>query len=32
MAVYTDASLGNINEGTGSTGAYFVWLMDSTGK
>ena len=32
MVVYTDASLGNINGGTGSTGAYIVWLMDSSGK
>ena len=32
MVVYTDTSLGNINGGTGSTGAYIVWLMDSSGK
>ena len=29
--VFTDASLGNINDGTGSTGAYIVWLADGTG-
>ena len=28
--VFTDASLGNINDGTGSTGAYIVWLADET--
>ena len=27
VVVFTDASLGNINEGTGSTGAYIIWLM-----
>lgn len=32
VVVFTDASLGNINEGTGSTGAYIVWLMDSSGR
>lgn len=32
VIVFTDASLGNINEGTGSTGAFIIWLMDSTGK
>lgn len=32
IVVFTDASLGNINEGLGSTGAYIVWLMDQTGK
>ena len=32
IVVFTDASLGNINEGTGSTGAYIVWLMDNTGQ
>ena len=32
IVVYTDASLGNINGGTGSTGALIVWLMDNTGQ
>ena len=32
VVVFTDASLGNLNEGTGSTGAYIIWLMDSTGQ
>ena len=34
IVVLTDASLGNtcINDGTGSTGAYIVWLMDNTGQ
>ena len=27
MVVFTDASLGNINEGTGSTGAFTIWVM-----
>ena len=31
IIVFTDASLGNINNGTGSTGAYIVWLADGTG-
>ena len=31
MVVVTDASLGNINEGTRSTGAFIIWLMDKTG-
>lgn len=31
MVVFTDASLGNINEGTGSTGAFIIWVMDKTG-
>lgn len=31
IMVFTDASLGNINDGTGSTGAYIVWLADGTG-
>ena len=31
IMVITDASLGNINDGTGSTGAYIVWLADGTG-
>jgi hypothetical protein len=32
IAVFTDASLCNINSGTGSTAAYIVWLMDTSGK
>ena len=32
VVVFTDAFLGNINEGTGSTGAYIIWLMDNTGR
>ena len=32
IVIFTDASLGNINEGTGSTGAFIVWLMDDTGQ
>ena len=32
VVVFTDTSLGNINEGTGSTGAYIIWLMDNTGQ
>ena len=32
VVVFTDASLGNINEGTGSTGAHIVWLMDNSGR
>ena len=32
IVVFTDASLGNINEGLGSTGAYIVWVMDKTGN
>lgn len=31
IIVFTDASLGNINDGTGSIGAYVVWLADRTG-
>ena len=31
IMVFTHASLGNINDGTGSTGAYMVWLADGTG-
>ena len=31
MVVFTNASLGNINEGTGSTGAFIIWVMDKTG-
>ena len=30
--VFTDASLGNIKEGLGSTGTYVVWMMDKTGN
>lgn len=32
IVIFTDASLGNINEGTGSTGAFIIWLIDSTGQ
>ena len=32
IVVFTDASLGNINNGAGSTGAFIVWLMDNTGQ
>ena len=32
MVVFTDASLGNINEWTGSTGAFIIWVMDKTGN
>ena len=31
IAIFTDASLGNINGGTGITGAYIVWLVDRSG-
>ena len=31
ILVFTDASLGNINDGTGRTGAYVVWLVDRSG-
>ena len=31
MVLFTDASLGNINEETGSTGAFIIWVMDKTG-
>ena len=31
MIVFTYASFGNINEGTGSTGAFIIWVMDKTG-
>ena len=30
--VFSDASLCNINNGTGSTGAHIVWLVDNDGK
>ena len=32
IVIFTDASLGNLNEGLGSTCAYIVWLMDQTGN
>ena len=32
IVVFTVAPLGNISDGTGSTGAYIVWLMDNTGQ
>ena len=32
MVVFTDASLGNTNEGTGSTGAFIICVMDKTGN
>ena len=32
MLVFTDASLGNINNGTGSTGAHIIWLIDNEGN
>ena len=32
IVVFTGASLGNINEGLGSTGAYIVWMMNKTGN
>ena len=32
IVVFTDASLGNINDRAGSTGAFIVWLMDNTGQ
>ena len=31
IVIFTDASLGYINDGTGSTGAYIVWLADRSG-
>lgn len=31
IIVFTDASLGNVNGGTGSTGAHIIWLADNTG-
>ena len=30
--VFSNASLCNINNGTGSTGAHIVWLVDNHGK
>ena len=32
IVVSTDASMGNINDGTGSVGAFIVLLMDDTGQ
>lgn len=32
ILVFTDASLGNINDGTGSVGAHIIWLVDSEGN
>ena len=32
VVVFTDASLCNINDGTGSTGGHIVWLVDCHGK
>ncbi|MCG7877700.1 MAG: hypothetical protein N0C90_15385 [Candidatus Thiodiazotropha endolucinida] len=32
IVVFTDASLCNINNGTGSTAGFIVWLMDCHGK
>ena len=32
IVVFTDAAMGNINDGTGSIGAFVVWLMDNTGQ
>ena len=32
VVVFTDASLCNINDGTGSTGGHIVWLVDCRGK
>jgi hypothetical protein len=32
MLVFTDASLGNLNDGTGSTGAHILWIVDNEGK
>ena len=31
IVVFIDASFGNINEVTGSTGVHIVWLMDNSG-
>jgi hypothetical protein len=30
--VFSDAALGNINSGTGSTGANIIWIKDRKGK
>ena len=32
IVVITDASMGNINDGTGSVVAFIIWLMDNTGQ
>ena len=32
VVVFTDVSLCNINDGTGSTGGHIVWLVDCHGK
>ena len=32
VVVFTDASLCNINDGTGSTGDHIIWLVDCHGK
>ena len=32
IVVFTDAAMGNINDGSGSIGAFVVWLMDNTGQ
>ena len=32
VVVFTDASLCNINDGTGSIGGHIVWLVDCHGK
>ena len=32
IVVFTDASLCNINNGTGSTAGHIIWLMDCHGK
>ena len=30
--MFSDAALGNINSGTGSTGANIIWIKDRKGK
>ena len=32
IVVFTDAAMGNINDGTESIGVFVVWLMDNTGR
>lgn len=32
IILFTDASLGNVSNGTGSTGAYILWIMDQNGN
>ena len=32
IVVFTDAAMGNINDGTGTIGAFVVWLMDNRGQ